>query len=197
MIKKNRVSKILPLLLTLNLAFLSFLETTEASVILKGQVVKIGILGVPEKDKGNISASYNVNDSGTIRLWQLGSVKAAGLTSDQLARHIEDAYKESQIFTSPSVQVVSNTGEIEVVKKTVTVGGDVRNKGILPFAREMTLYQAVTSAGGANEFGAINRVELIRNRTLHVYDLRRDDHKLLRIYPGDTITIPRKDWKGQ
>lgn len=193
MIKKKSVSQVLLVLITLTFGLMS---SSVASVIVKGQVVKVSILGVPDKDKGNISASYNVNESGTIRLWQIGTVKAAGLTSEELAQKIEHTYRAQQIFSSPAVQVTSNSGE-DMLKHTVTVGGDVRNKGIIPHVRDMTLFQAVTAAGGANEFGAINRVELIRNRKLHTYNLKRDDHKLLRIYPNDTVIVPRKDWKGQ
>jgi hypothetical protein len=48
------------------------------------------------------------------------------------------------------------------------------------------------SAGGPTEFGAINRISLYRNGKRFIYDLNKGEHKLLKIYPRDTIDIPQK-----
>ena len=61
----------------------------------------------------------------------------------------------------------------------------------------MTLYDAVMAAGGPTEFGALNRVSLYRNNKRYVYDLSKGSHKLLKVFPRDTIVIPQKNWFGR
>ncbi|NNC90258.1 MAG: sugar ABC transporter substrate-binding protein, partial [Akkermansiaceae bacterium] len=66
-----------------------------------------------------------------------------------------------------------------------------------PYQRNMTLYQAVMAAGGATEFGAVNRVKLYRNDRVYTYDLNRGEHKLLKVYPKDVIDVPQKNVIGR
>lgn len=171
--------------------FLGLTLWSSAATIVPGQAIQVNILGVPPKDQGNINATYNVNNKGFIRVWYLNDVKASGLSPDALARKIEAAYKSSQIFTNPTVQVFAGDDQ-KLQQKMITVGGDVRRPGPLPHARDMTLYQAVTSAGGPTEFARLSEVKLYRNGKLYIYDLKNSNHKLLKIYAGDTIEVPRK-----
>ena len=171
--------------------FLGLTIYSGASTIVPGQAIQLNILGVPAKDQGNINATYNVNKSGYIRIWYLKDVKASGLSSDALARKIEAAYKSAQIFTNPTVQVFAGSDQT-LVQKTITVGGDVRSPGPKPHARDMTLYQAITAAGGPTEFARVSEIKLYRNGKLYEYDLNNAQHKLLKIYAGDTLEVPRK-----
>ena len=171
--------------------FLGFTLWSSASTIVPGQAIQVNILGVPPKDQGNINATYNVNKNGYIRVWYLKDVKASGLSPDALARKIEAAYKSSQIFTNPTVQVFAGDDQ-KLQQKMITVGGDVRAPGPKPHSRDMTLYQAITAAGGPSEFARVTEIKLYRNGKLYVYDLKNSQHKLLKIYAGDTIEVPRK-----
>ncbi|NNC90845.1 MAG: hypothetical protein HKN82_20525, partial [Akkermansiaceae bacterium] len=124
-----------------------------ASPIETGQAIQVQILGVPPGEQARINATYPVSDKGFVTMWQIGSIKAAGLSTDALARKIEAAYRSAEIYTSPTIQIMADSSD-NLVQQLVTVGGKGRAPGAKPYQRNMTLYQAVMAAGGATEFGA-------------------------------------------
>lgn len=161
-----------------------------------GGAIQITIQGVPIAEQGRINGGYPVSDKGFITMWKVGAIKVAGVESDVLSRRIEALYRDAEIYTSPVIQIIADSSD-NLTLQVVTVGGKVRAPGPKPFRRGMTLYQAVMSAGGPTEFGAINRVSLYRNGKRYIYDLHKGEHKLLKIYPRDTIDIPQKNVFGK
>mgnify|MGYP002037505179 CR=1 FL=1 len=168
----------------------------QAQQIEAGGAIQITIQGVPVAEQGRINGGYPVSDKGFITMWKIGDIKVAGVVPEALARKIEAAYREAEIYTSPVIQIIADSSD-NLTLHVVTVGGKVRAPGPKPFRRGMTLYQAVMSAGGPTEFGAINRVSLYRNGKRYIYDLHKGEHKLLKLYPRDTIDIPQKNVFGQ
>jgi len=160
------------------------------------QPLEIKVLGVPPSEQARLNSSYQVSSSGTITLWEIGVVRASGRTPSQLAASIAAAYKAKGIYTSPNFQVTTPT-DGALVQKRFTVGGQVKSPGPKPYTNGLTLYTAVQTAGGKTPFGATNRVKLFRNGKVHVYNLKDDRHKRVKIYPGDSIEVPQTDWKGQ
>ncbi|HCQ38805.1 MAG: hypothetical protein CMP30_04985 [Roseibacillus sp.] len=156
-----------------------------------GGAIKIAIQGVPVGEQGRVNGSYPVSEGGFITMWKIGTIKVVGTETDVLARKIEAAYRDAEIYTSPVIQIVADSGD-NITVQMVTVGGKVRAPGPKPYRRGMTLYQAVMSAGGPTEFGAVNRISLFRNGKRYIYDLNRGEHKLLKLYPKDTVDIPQK-----
>ena len=156
-----------------------------------GGAIKITIQGVPVGEQGRINGSYPVSDKGYITMWKIGTIKVVGSETDVLARKIEAAYRDAEIYTSPVIQILADSGD-SITVQMVTVGGKVRAPGPKPYRKGMTLYQAVMSAGGPTEFGAVNRISLFRNGKRYVYDLNKGEHKLLKLYPKDTLDIPQK-----
>ena len=114
---------------------------------------------------------------------------------DVLARKIESAYKAAEIYTTPTIQILADSGDRLVVQQ-ITVGGKVRQPGPKAYSRNMTLYDAIMAAGGPTEFGAMNRVKLYRNGKAYTYDLNQASHKLLKVFPRDTIDVPQRNWLG-
>jgi protein involved in polysaccharide export with SLBB domain len=178
------------------LAHVVLLGPSLASSIVAGQVIQIRILGVPPGEQARINAEYPVSDSGYVSMWPELRVKAAGMSTDSLARKIEQLYREAQIYTSPTIQIVSDSSD-KLVEQLVTVGGKVRMPGPKPYQRDMTLFSAVMAAGGPTEFGAANRIELFRNTRKYIYDLSKGDHKLLKVFPNDVINVPDKNVFGR
>ena len=82
-------------------------------------------------------------------------------------------------------------------KPTVVVGGQVRAPGPVEFKKDLTLFTAIQSARGATEFGALNRVKLIRGKEAKTYDLRKDENKTLKLEAGDVIEVPQKNIIGR
>jgi protein involved in polysaccharide export with SLBB domain len=166
-----------------------------AGTIQPGQMIKIVIVGVSPQEASRVNNNYSVDDSGYVQMWKIGRLKASGLTSASLARKIESAYRQAEIYTSPTIQIFTDSGDI-LVQEQVTIGGKVRSPGAKPFQAGMTLFDAVMAAGGPTDFGAINRVKLYRNGKVYTYDLKKAEHKLLKMYPRDTIDVPAVNWRG-
>jgi len=180
------------LLAAMFVAVPAFGQTIQAN-----SALMITIQGVPERDRSTINNTYPVSQSGTINMPYIGTVRAAGMLPEQLASSLQAHYRNAQIYTSPTFQVVSDSAGVNIANQIITVGGDVRSPGAKPFTNGMTLWQAVQAAGGENEFGSIRRVRLFRDGTTREYDLRKPDQMQIRLRPNDTVQVPRKDWLGR
>ncbi|WP_411827070.1 polysaccharide biosynthesis/export family protein [Luteolibacter sp. AS25] len=162
-----------------------------------GTSVQISIMGVPAEEKGKIDALYPVSQSGTVNLPFIGVIRAAGMRPENLASSIQNAYKSAQIYTSPTIQVVSTAEGGNVVVQMVHVGGQIRRPGPVNFQKNLTIYQAVQAAGGASEFGSLKRVKLYRDGKTLTYDLTNPQFMRVPLRPNDTLEIPQKNWLGQ
>lgn len=61
----------------------------------------------------------------------------------------------------------------------------------------MTLFDAIALAGGVDKSGSRTRIKLIRGSKAYTYDLKQDDHKRIKIHPGDMIEAQGKDAFGR
>jgi polysaccharide biosynthesis/export protein len=73
---------------------------------------------------------------------------------------------------------------------TVFVYGQVTRPGAYPIGEDTTVRQALSLAGGATEFGAVNRATILRSVSKKEQKIpaKLDD----RLKPGDTIVIPER-----
>ncbi len=165
--------------------------------IQKNTSIQVTVMGVPPGEQSRINASYPVDASGNIRMWEIGTVRAAGLSPTALAQKIEQAYKSAQIYTSPTILI--QTGETEKqLQELVTVTGSVGRQGQVQYIKGMTLSQAIAAAGGPNTFGTTKRVSVFRDGKKYLLSpLTNDKHKLERIFPGDMIEVDQvKAWES-
>ena len=74
--------------------------------------------------------------------------------------------------------------------KTIYVLGEVNSPGEFPLRRPTTILQALALAGGVTEFGATNRIKLIRlvEGEQHEYDADLDTP----VQADDTIVVPER-----
>ena len=162
--------------------------------------LSIKIYGVTNIEQSKFDGSYTVDSSGFIYLPLLkNGLKASGFSSSKLARKIEDAYREAEIYVNPRINVISNKDEEaqKIDAQIVTVGGFVAGPGPIPYTRGMTLFEAVTAAGGASTFGSDKRVELHRGGVKKgIYNIRLAKDMKTPVYPGDTIKLPQKTFLG-
>lgn len=165
------------------------------TTIRPGQAIKIDIRGVPPEETARVSGEYTVSDSGTVNMPLLGTISAAGMSPAALGIRIESAYKSAEIYTSPSVNVIASSAEA-LAKQVVHVGGRVRRTGQVEYVPGLTIYQAIQQAGGADEFGAINRVMLTRAGKVRKLDLKQDQFKSFVLEQSDTIEVPEKNIWG-
>lgn len=166
------------------------------SQIQAGHSVKIKIMGVPAEEKAKIDETYPVSKNGMVNMPFIGEIRAVGLESDQLAKSIQNAYREGGIYNNATIQVISNEIEDGPLAQVVHIGGQVRAPGPRPFAKGLTVFQAVQAAGGATEFGAMNRVILWREGKQQEINLKTPEGKGVVTKPLDTIEIPQKNIVG-
>jgi protein involved in polysaccharide export with SLBB domain len=161
-----------------------------------GRAIQISVQGVPNEEKNRIDAVYPVSESGNISMPFIGTVRAAGLLSEQLGSILQQRYKSAGIYTDPIFHVIDSDAK-KIDQQVVYFGGDVRRTGPIPYNRNLTLYQALQAAGGQNEFGSIKRVAVFRNGKRTLYDLTNPQHMDVLLQPNDTIDVPRKNIIGQ
>jgi protein involved in polysaccharide export with SLBB domain len=152
-------------------------------------------LKVPAEDATNVTSIYTVSNAGTIRMPYLDhEIQAAGLSTTDLARRIEAAYKAAEIYTNPTINVVMNDPQ-KVSPHVVTVGGEVKGGGgQVPVRDKMTLYAAIMSVGGFTEFANVRKVKLIRENRESVYDMRKikaDGSNNPILLDGDMVVVPQ------
>lgn len=180
---------LLQLLLVLSFSLTAFCQ------IEAGKAIQITISGVPSEEKGRIDGIYPVSDAGYINMPFIGTVRAADLRNEDLAASLQARYKSLEIYTNPTIQVISKRGD-SIDEQMVHLGGQVRGPGPKPFNKGLTLYQAVQAAGGATEFGSMKRVKLFRNGRQTVYDLTKSQFMNVPVQPNDTIEVPQKNMLG-
>ena len=158
----------------------------------KGDPVTIE-LKVPADDSPNVTSSYTISENGTIKMPYLDrEIAASGISTTELARRIEAAYKGAEIYTNPTINIVINDPSKQA-PHIVTVGGEVKTGGSqVPLRDGMRLYNAIMAAGGFTEFADIRRVKVIRGTREFLFDMRKLDPQGSNnplLMDGDTIHV--------
>jgi polysaccharide export outer membrane protein len=171
-------------------------------LISPGDTLDIYVYDVPE-----ISHSYIVSASGTVAIPLLPQpVQAAGLTSDQFARSLEEAFRQSGRLQRPQIAVSVKPS----LNSSVAVEGPVKNPQIFFDVGRVRLIDVLTQCGGlteeAGENVTITRGPLgLRNLaagtgqatpTLTV-ELKKvmdvgDPASSIAVWPGDRVVLERK-----
>lgn len=173
------------------------LVSSALSQIQSGHSVIIHILGVQAEEKAKIDSTYPVSEEGKVNMPYIGEIHADGLRAAQLSKKIETAYRDGGIFANPTIQVMVNQGDIGPVDLLVHIGGHVKQPGPRPFTKGLTVYQAIQAAGGADPFGAMNRVILYRAGKQQLLNMKHADGKEIVAMAGDTIEVPEKNMIGK
>ncbi|MDA7859565.1 polysaccharide biosynthesis/export family protein [Akkermansiaceae bacterium] len=184
-------------ILTLLVVLLGISSMSAQTLIRNGQTLTISIIGVPVSEKGRLDATYSVSSTGHIEMWMIGKVKVSGLTKSNLATKISTEYKKAEIYTNPVFQVFSGADARTQDSQFYTVGGEVRAPGQKQWTEGMTLYSAIQGAGGESPYAAMNRVRLYRNGKKYEYDMKRQEHKAVKIYVRDVIEVPEGNLIGR
>jgi len=153
-----------------------------------GQSFQMRISGVPADEIALVNQKYGISDEGSIRLPYLtGQLAAAGLKPSELARKIEAAYREAQIFTRPTIQVDVSGGEGSG-ERYVTVIGEVKASGSIIYQPGLTLVAAIAQSGGFTDFAKTGDIKVTRGDKV-TYHNASDDKDNLQLQPGDIVTI--------
>ncbi len=138
--------------------------------------------------------SLVVRLDGKISLPLLDDVQAAGRTPAQLKQDITEGL--SEYVTAPYVTVVVR----EIHSKLVYVIGEVAREGPIHLRANMRVVDAISIAGGFNNFAGKSRIKVIRERNgqgpvefVFNYDDFVDGENLsqnILLLPGDRIVVP-------
>lgn len=151
-------------------------------------VVRIDVWKEPD-----ISRTIPVRPDGKISLPLLNDVQAAGLTAMQLAGSIRSGL--TRYLTNPQVTVTVT----EINSRRVYVTGEVARTGAIPLLPNMTVLQALSSAGGFTQFAKTKSIYILRmeNGQQVKYPFNYKDalsgkhpEQNILLKPGDLIVVP-------
>jgi polysaccharide biosynthesis/export protein len=169
--------------------------TTAASASQAGPEYVIGpedALHIAVWREADLTASLPVRPDGKISLPLLDDVQAAGLTPKQLADSITEKLKK--YVADPRVTVVVT----QINSKRIYLVGEVLHVGATPMLPNMTVLQALSSAG-LNQFANTKRIYVLRTENGKQQKLPVNYRKLVKgeqieqnylLQPGDTIVVP-------
>ena len=140
-----------------------------------------------------LTRALPVRPDGKISIPLLSDVQAAGLTPTQLAAKITNDLKK--FVTNPQVTVIVT----QINSQRVYILGEVGRAGAYPLLPEMTVLQALSSAGGLNTFANSKKIYVLRQMNgksekypfnyKEVLGGKRADENI-QLKAGDTIVVP-------
>jgi polysaccharide export outer membrane protein len=168
---------------------------SDTNTILAGPDYVIGpedVLHVAVWKEADLTATLPVRPDGKISLPLLNDVQAAGLTPMQLADSLTEKLKK--YVASPRVTVVVTT----INSKRIFMVGEVSHTGAVPMIPNMTVLQAISSAG-LTQFANTKKIYVMRIQNGKQQKLPVNYRKLVKgeqmeqnylLQPGDTIVVP-------
>jgi polysaccharide export outer membrane protein len=151
-------------------------------------VVRIDVWKEPD-----ITRTIPVRPDGKISLPLLNDVQASGLTAMQLAGNIRTSL--TKFITNPQVTVTVT----EINSRRVFVTGEVAHAGALGILPNMTVLQALSSAGGFTQFARLTKIYILRVENgkqvklpFNYKEVIKGDHteQNILLQPGDVIVVP-------
>jgi polysaccharide biosynthesis/export protein len=124
-------------------------------------LLEIQVFGVEE-----LSRTVRVNARGNVSLPLIGSVVAAGLTSDELEEAIARLLA-ADYMQDPQVSVFIE----EYTSQRVTIEGYVNAPGMYALRGRTTLIQSIALAGGLHELANAERIVVFRSEAQQVHAL--------------------------
>jgi len=134
-----------------------------------------------------------VRADGKISLPLLNDVQAAGLTPQQLAHDIADRLR--QYVAEPRVTVIVTA----MNSRRAFVMGQVMRQGAVSLVSNMTVLQAISSAGGLAQFANGKKIYILRTSNGKQERLSFNYNEVIKgthaeqnilLKPGDTVVVP-------
>ena len=170
-------------------------KATAAFISQAGPEYVIGpedVLHIAVWKENDLTTTLPVRPDGKISLPLLDDVQAAGLTPKRLADSVTE--KLRKYIADPRVTVVVTA----INSKRIYLVGEVLHAGATPMLPNMTVLQALSSAG-LNQFANTKRIYVLRTVNGKQQKLPVNYRKLVKgeeieqnyiLQPGDTIVVP-------
>ena len=169
--------------------FTSHLLAQGVATLRAGDALDMRLGGMPAEYAQEFTLQYTVGPDGTINVPLVGEIKAAGLTSTQLERTIQNRLMGEKIFKNPTVII-----SIAQVTRAVSISGGVRQPQRLQWTSDLTLTSAIGNCGGLGEFSNGKNIRIIRDRQVvgafNWKDLQKNPANDPKLLPGDQVTVP-------
>ena len=163
------------------------IEESEVYRLKSGDPVIVSLRGIPHETQLEIV----VDENGNIRPPHLDDIQVAGLTGSEVARLVEKAYVEGQIYKRMTVNVITPSQAAQ----SYYIQGEVRSPGRYALSTSgVKLMQAIAAAGGYTEFANRSKIRILRGDKTLRFNTKRmekrpgDDQYL---QSGDVIVVPR------
>lgn len=148
-----------------------------------GDLVRVRIWREPD-----LSGEFPVDETGSVVLPRLGSLRVTGQTAQSFRAKVVSAY---EVFLSHSAVEVTLLRRLQVL-------GAVRNPGLYQLDPTMTVEDGLALAGGTTPDGNPNRMELIRHgERLPVRLSLRTPITGSSIRSGDQLYVPERSWASR
>jgi polysaccharide export outer membrane protein len=138
----------------------------------------------------DLSGAVGVRPDGKITRPLVGDVQAAGLTPERLAATLKEAYSEKVRNPEITIEV------IQVNSKHYSITGGVGRPGMFPLVTPLTVFDALTLAGGFRDFANKKDIRIIRgtkilkfNWTAYTKGDKKAREANVLLEPGDTIVV--------
>jgi len=141
----------------------------------------------------DVSRTVPVRPDGKISLPLLNDVQAAGLTPMQLQAALTQELKK--FITGPQVTVIV----VQINSRRIFVVGEVGHQGAIPMIPNMTVLQALSTAGGFSQFAKLTGIYVLRSeggkQVTYPFNYKdvirggRPEQNIV-LKPGDTIVVP-------
>ena len=184
-------------MLLLLLFLIIFTLTTNANSyqLNKGDQIAISVWGHSDLKQQTI-----ISPNGTISFPLIGTLKAEGLTTDELKNNITE--KLSEYIKNPEV----NINILEHKKPKVMIMGEVKKPGTYPIEENDKIINVISRAGGPTQIANLSQINLKRNNKSKYYNLEEnfDDNKEnensysknnVQVKDKDVIYIPKSTVK--
>ena len=135
------------------------------------------------------STEIQVPETGLVTIHMGEQVQVAGKMAADVSKDIRDLFTvKKQMYKRLSVNV-------QVLGRTVSVGGEVRTTGSFPFEGGMTVVKAINRAGGFTEYANRREVRVTRVNgqqvTVDCKAAMKKPELDIPLYPGDRIEVVR------
>ena len=117
--------------------------TRQAENVVYSTIGPEDVLAIAVYNQPDLSTRATVSLDGSFSYPLIGTVRAAGLSTQQLEKHLTDKFQA--YLVAPQVTVTVE----QFRSQQVSVAGEVRTPGAYPLRRESTLLEVLLQAGGA------------------------------------------------
>jgi len=155
------------------------------------KIAPLDTLRVSVFQVADLSGEFEVDLAGYIGLPLLGSVRAVGMTTDELDAEVTKLLS-AKYLRSPDVNVGIKSSSTRVI----TVDGAVASPGVFPVNSKITLLQVVAMAKGTTADANPRRVAIFRQiegqrmaAAFDLTDIRRGAAEDPRVYSGDIVVV--------